>query len=558
MPQGGGYSSNTNTFVNTSFNDSAQKSIYSGTTPFIGDHRPDQSLSQLQGEDKFGIWKVVLAHSDWTVESGHTIDVSHVSIDIDSETYSGSIYDETNNWVTTTTNTSPGGVGPSGSYNVLINSSPGSSGGVIDDIDVEVSLRGDHPDHLRYLTITLSDAGFNPPRESVVLFSGDQVTSGGYNKNFNTMTKLRFDDESDNAANSGTPVHTRMKPVESMNNAFEGKSRVFYVTITNSNDSNGIDFDTQAIKTLIRYRGFTGGVPTANDMNLSVNEDTALNITFDATGDNALEYYVQNTVSNGILGSINQSTGQIIYMPNPNFNGTDSFSYKVKDTQNNSYSDTATVFITVNAIDDNPIATNVSSTTDEDSSVTFNLSAEEYDGDTYEFVIISEPSNGTASIASAQATYIPNANFNGVDSFTFQAQDTQGRMNIATATITVNSINDRPEVEDISVTIDEDKSVDITLQATDVDNDNLSYSIVNDASNGTTTLNDNTLTYKPNANWNGTDTLTYKVSDGVLDSNIATVTITVNDGEDSEIFIHTGVTNGDGSIDNHLIIFKMR
>ena len=145
MPQGGGYSSNTNTFVNTSFNDSAQKSIYSGTTPFIGDHRPDQSLSQLLGEDKFGIWKVVLAHSDWTVESGHTIDVSHVSIDIDSETYSGSIYDETNNWVTTTTNTSPGGVGPSGSYNVLINSSPGSSGGVIDDIDVEVSLRGDHP-----------------------------------------------------------------------------------------------------------------------------------------------------------------------------------------------------------------------------------------------------------------------------------------------------------------------------------------------------------------------------------------------------------------------------
>ena len=159
------------------------------------------------------------------------------------------------------------------------------------------------------------------------------------------------------------------------------------------------------------------------------------------------------------------------------------------------------------------------------------MSAEEYGGDTYEFVIISEPSNGTASIASAQATYIPNANFNGVDSFV-QAQDTQGRMNIATATITVNSINDRPEVEDISVTIDEDKSVDITLQATDVDNDNLSYSIVNDASNGTTTLNDNALTYKPNANWNGTDTLTYKVSDGVLDSNIATVTITVNDGED--------------------------
>ena len=62
-------------------------------------------------------------------------------------------------------------------------------------------------------------------------------------------------------------------------------------------------------------------------------------------------------------------------------------------------------YLLQSTIDDNPIATNVSSTTDEDSLVTFNLSAEEYDGDTYEF-IISEPSNGTASIASAQVTYV--------------------------------------------------------------------------------------------------------------------------------------------------------
>ena len=70
---------------------------------------------------------------------------------------------------------------------------------------------------------------------------------------------------------------------------------------------------------------------------------------------------------------------------------------------------------------DNPIASNVSTTTNEDTPVTFNLSAEEYDGDNYGFVIVSQPSNGTVSITSAQATYTPNANFNGADTFTFTA-----------------------------------------------------------------------------------------------------------------------------------------
>ena len=65
------------------------------------------------------------------------------------------------------------------------------------------------------------------------------------------------------------------------------------------------------------------------------------------------------------------------------------------------------------------------------------------------------------------------------------------------------------------------------MSATDVDGDALTYSIVTDASNGTTSLSGNTITYTPDTDWNGTDTITYKANDGSEDSNTATATIAV-------------------------------
>ena len=264
--------------------------------------------------------------------------------------------------------------------------------------------------------------------------------------------------------------------------------------------------------------------PVSQDINASTAEDTPINITLagsDPEGE-SLTYTILEV--NNATVTLNGNVAN--YTPNANFNGTDTFSYKAND--GTSDSNIATVTMTVSAEDDDPNTQNAAATTDEDVAVTINLSAEEYDGESYSFAIITDVSNGTTALNGSTVTYTPNQDFNGEDTFTFEATDDTGRtINVATATITVNAVNDVPTSSEVSGSSDEDTAIDIALSATDVDGDNLTYSIVSDVSNGTTSISESTLTYTPNQDWNGTDTFTYKVNDGTVDSNTSNGNITI-------------------------------
>jgi len=275
--------------------------------------------------------------------------------------------------------------------------------------------------------------------------------------------------------------------------------------------------------------------PVVQDIDLSVDEDNAINITLsgsDPEGE-SITFSIVDDTDNATL-TLN---GNVVnYTPNTHFNGTDTFTYKAND--GTSDSNTGTVTITVNAVDDEPNTIDVAATTDEDNAVEVSLSAEEYDGDSFSFAIINDVSNGTTSLNGSVVTYTPNQDFNGEDSFTFEATDDTGRtINVATATITVNAVNDAPVANDITNQVtDENRmmQLDITLNATDVDGDALTYNITS-TNNGTVTINDNIATYVPNQDWNGEDTFTYTANDGSLDSNTATVTITVNSIPDAPV-----------------------
>ncbi|MEL1227359.1 MAG: tandem-95 repeat protein, partial [Candidatus Neomarinimicrobiota bacterium] len=202
--------------------------------------------------------------------------------------------------------------------------------------------------------------------------------------------------------------------------------------------------------------------------------------------------------------------------------------------------------------DDEPNTLDVATTTDEDVAVAVNLSAEEYDGDSYSFAIITDVTNGTTSLNGSTVTYTPNQDFNGEDTFTFEATDDTGRtMNVATATITVNPVNDAPVANNITNQVtDENRmmQLDITLDATDVDGDALTYNVTS-TNNGTVTINDNIATYVPTQDWNGEDTFTYVANDGSLDSNTATVTITVNSVNDAPVTSNSEMTIDEDSLD---------
>ena len=167
-----------------------------------------------------------------------------------------------------------------------------------------------------------------------------------------------------------------------------------------------------------------------------------------------------------------------------------------------------------------PVVKDLNITTDEDTNVTVTLSGSDEDNDTLDFSIISGPSHGTFD----GSTYTPSNDFNGTDTIKFKASDGKADSNEATVNITVNSVNDAPVSTDQTLSVDQNSSINITLSATDVDGDDLNYTITQEPSHGTF----NGTTYTPSNDFNGTDTIKFKANDGKADSNEATITIKVN------------------------------
>ncbi|MGI4992976.1 tandem-95 repeat protein [Halobacteriovorax sp. GFR7] len=293
----------------------------------------------------------------------------------------------------------------------------------------------------------------------------------------------------------------------------------------------------------------------AADQAHTTNEDTALNFTLNGATDvdlpaQTLSYKVISAPSNGTLSNCitTGSYGTDIsctYTPNANFYGSDSLTYTATDSVGVAVTN-ATVSLTVNSVNDAPtLAGDWSFSTNEDTAHSFNLTpATDIENDTLSYIVVSNPTNGNLSCTggtSTACTYTPNLNFEGSDSFTYKANDGALDSNTVTVSITVNAINDAPEmVADQNEVTNEDTPLSITLNgATDVDvpAQTISYKVVSLPTNGTLSNcittgsygTDITCTYTPNANFNGTDSFTYLANDGLLDSAaISTVNITIN------------------------------
>jgi len=263
-----------------------------------------------------------------------------------------------------------------------------------------------------------------------------------------------------------------------------------------------------------------------------------------------------NDVANGTL-TLN-SNGTYTYTPDPDFNGTDSFTYQAVDKLGG-ISNTATVTITVTSVNDAPVAANDSNSIAEDG-VLSAASVLANDSDAHggapgenntplTAVLVSDVANGALTLnADGTYTYTPDPDFNGTDSFTYQAVDQLGGIsNTATVTITVTSVNDAPAATDDSNSVSEDgvlsgasvlaNDSDLHGGAPSENNTPLTAALVSDVTNGTLTLNSNgTYTYTPDPDFNGTDSFTYQAVDklgGI--SNTATVTITVTSVNDAPV-----------------------
>ena len=176
-----------------------------------------------------------------------------------------------------------------------------------------------------------------------------------------------------------------------------------------------------------------------------------------------------------------------------------------------------------------PVATARSITVNEDSSIDFDLWASDVDPNTtLTYSIATQPSKGAVSGGTgAGRTYAPNPNVNGSDSFTFKANDGTADSNTATVSITIAAVNDAPVANNRSVTTRRNRSVAFTITASDIDGNSLSYLIASLPTRGTLSGTPPNLIYTPSANYIGSDGFTFRAFDGIANSNLATVSITV-------------------------------
>ena len=291
--------------------------------------------------------------------------------------------------------------------------------------------------------------------------------------------------------------------------------------------------------------------PVANDDYATVNEDS-YNNTIDVLANDTDpdgDTLVITNVTTPAHGDVTNDMNYVYYTPDLGYCGNDSFTYTITDG-NGGY-DTATVYITVLCENDPPVAEDDYYSTVEDTMLVVDapgvlLDDSDPDGDPLSAVLVSNPSNGvlTTFDSNGSFVYVPDADFCGVDSFTYKVCDGELYSNVANVFITVDCVNDPPVAVNDTATTNENMPVEINVTANDYDVDGTidptTVTIVDNPSNGAIEVNSFTgVVYTPNPGYYGFDNFTYTVNDNEgLTSNVATVTIQINFVCSDEVWVN--------------------
>ena len=299
---------------------------------------------------------------------------------------------------------------------------------------------------------------------------------------------------------------------------------------------------TSATATITLNIAPVNDAPVATAASLTIEEDSAAPIQLsagDSDGD-ALTFTVTTLPAHGTLTG---TAPDLIYTPDPDWHGQDSFTFTAGDGA--ATAEPALVTITVTPLNDAPVAAAQTLVTEEDTALSLVLTGTDPDGDPATHAITTQPEHGALSGTAPNLTYIPAADFHGTDRFEFSLSDGFAPPSTAIVTIVVDPVNDRPVAAAADVVTAEDAAAAITLAATDADGDPLSFTVTTPPAHGTLGGSAPNLIYTPDANWHGTDTLTFIVNDGTGDSLPAVVTLTVTPVNDAPTAVDQTLTTSE-------------
>ncbi len=339
-------------------------------------------------------------------------------------------------------------------------------------------------------------------------------------------------------------------------------------------------------------------VPTANPDNLITNEDTPLVISENVLTANDNDPNPGTTLSvlsidgSTTTGTVQLVNGVVTYTPAASFQSLaagqsviDMFTYVVTDEIG--LTDTATVTVTVNGVNDNPTTVDDVGNANEDGlPVVIDVLANDSDIDSPSLTVSAVNTAGTLGSVinnGTNVTYDPNGQFESLavgetatDTFSYTASDGNGGFSTASVTVTITGSNDGPTaVADVGAADEDGPAVAINVLSNDTDPDTsdvLTVSAVNTAGTLGSVINNGTnVTYDPNGQFESlavgetaTDTFSYTASDGNGGFSTASVTVTItgiNDApvanddsndvaEDGTLVAGGTVTTNDTDVDN--------
>jgi RHS repeat-associated protein len=270
--------------------------------------------------------------------------------------------------------------------------------------------------------------------------------------------------------------------------------------------------------------GPVNDAPEGTNAPAATDEDIPVSIVVagtDPDGD-SLTFQSVALPSHGVLSGTGPN---FTYTPSLNYHGSDEFTFRANDGWEDS--GVATISIEVRPINDQPSAAEQNLITAEDAELPLLLEGNDVDGDQLAYIVVLPPAHGALTGTPPNLTYVPAADYNGPDSFTFKTNDGQVDSAVATVGITVTPRNDKPTATGQELVTNEETALPITLSGIDIDGDPVTFTIVESPQHGVLSGTPPHVIYTPAADFRGHDTFTFVTNDGEFSSEPAVVALTV-------------------------------
>jgi len=376
----------------------------------------------------------------------------------------------------------------------------------------------------------------NSGEESIDEETGDTVTT------YDTVTTETFEQPT---------VTTDYQRTVTTETAINGSVSVTYGEWEETGTTDGSRTYTETIEATRSEVTDVNDAPDAGDVTLTGAEDTALVITEEqllanSSDEDSDDLSVTSVNGDDLPGTLTDNEdGTWTFTPNADWNGSLDISFTVSDGFKES---PATVSLDFEAVNDGPVAEADTASGTENEALTIDVLANDTDVDSDNLSVMNATVEGGGSVSvndDGTIEFDPGSDFDSLAAgetaeatISYDVSDGDGGTDTGTATVTITGANDGPVALDRVAETDEKESVSGQLTATDVDSDNLTFSLADEGgpAHGTVEIAaDGSYTYTPAEGFSGADSFTYQVDDGDGGTTTATVSVTVNEVDGIQI-----------------------